>query len=75
MAKPREFKFGFKARLVLQVLTGTKSAAPVCRNHKIHEPLFTYWKNQFLEHASILRLVNDRERFADGRCTYHKDGI
>lgn len=54
MAKPREFKSDFKARIVLQVLTGTKSAAQVCREHKIHEQLFTRWKNQFLERASLV---------------------
>jgi transposase len=54
MAKPREFKSDFKARVVLQVLTRTKSAAQVCREHKIHEQLFTRWKNQFLERASLV---------------------
>ena len=54
MAKPREFKSDFKARVVLQVLTGTKSAAQVCREHKLHEPLFTRWKHQFLERASLV---------------------
>ena len=54
MAKPREFKPEFKARVVLQVLTGSKSAAQVCREHKIHEQLFTRWKNQFLDRASLV---------------------
>ena len=54
MAKPREFSSEFKARVVLQVLTGTKSAAQVCREHKLHEQIFTRWKNQFLERASLV---------------------
>ena len=70
MAKPREFKSEFKARIVLQVLTGTKSAAQVCREHKIHEPLFTPWKNQFLQRASLVfdrhdQLPEQVERIAE----------
>lgn len=53
-AKPREFTSDFKARAVLQVLTGAKTAAQVCRGHTLHEQLFKRWKNQFLEGASLV---------------------
>jgi transposase-like protein len=51
MAKRRAFKQGFKARGVPQVLTGTKTAAQICREHQFSEQLLTSWKGQLLAHA------------------------
>ena len=54
MRKPRDFKSELKARAVLQVLQGTKSAAQICRELQINEPLLSRWKKQFLEQASTI---------------------
>ena len=54
MRKHREFKPAQKSRAVLQVLTGEKSAAQICRELQIAESLLSRWKKQFLEHASTL---------------------
>jgi transposase-like protein len=51
MAKRRAFKPGFKGRGVPQVLTGTKTAAQICREHQFSEQLLTSWKGQLLAHA------------------------
>jgi transposase len=54
MQKHRSFKPEFKARVVLQLLTGEKSAAQICREHKLSEQLLSNWKKQFLENAGIV---------------------
>lgn len=53
MAKHRTFKPEFKARVVLQVLTGTKTAAQVCREHQLSEQLLAAWKKQLVAHADL----------------------
>jgi transposase-like protein len=48
MKKHRSLKLEQKARGVLQVLTGQKSAAQICRELQISESLLSRWKKQFL---------------------------
>jgi transposase len=64
MAKHRTFKPEFKARVVLQVLTGAKTAAQVCRQHQLSEQLLTSWKKQLLAHADLV-FVQERESTAE----------
>lgn len=52
MKPHRIFKSEFKARVVLQLLTGTKSAAQLCREHSLSDQLLSNWKKQFLDNAS-----------------------
>ena len=52
MTKIRTHKPQLKAQVVLQVLTGAKSAAQICRDLQINENLLSRWKQQFLTHAS-----------------------
>jgi transposase-like protein len=59
MRKRRAFSAEFKARVVLEVLSGARSAAEVCREHQIKPQLFASWKAQFVENAPQL--------FAQGR--------
>jgi transposase-like protein len=54
MPKHREFKPAQKSRAALQVLTGERSAAHICRDLQIHPNLFSRWKKQFLEQASLV---------------------
>jgi transposase len=54
MKKHRQFKPAQKSRAVLQVLTGEKSAAQICRELQIGESLLSRWKKQFLEQASLV---------------------
>ena len=51
MRNRRIFSAEFKARVVLEVLSGAKNAAEVCREHQIKPQLFASWKAQFLENA------------------------
>lgn len=54
MSKSRTYKPQLKAQVVLQVLTGAKSAAQICRDLQINENLLSRWKQQFLTHASLI---------------------
>jgi len=70
MQKHRSFKPEFKARVILQLLSGEKSAAQICREHRLSDQLLANWKKQFLENAdSIFDQVRDgsfeQERIAE----------
>jgi len=54
MSKRRRFSGQFKAQVVLEVLTGVKRAAHVCREHDIKETVFDRWKQEFIERAPEL---------------------
>lgn len=50
--KRRKFSAEFKAELILEVLTGAKSQAEICREHQVSAQQFSNWKRQFLANAS-----------------------
>jgi len=50
--KHRTFSPEFKAQAVLAVLSGSKTAAEICREHQIKPDLFSKWKAAFLENAA-----------------------
>ena len=50
----RTFAPEFKAKVVLDVLTGTASQAEVCRKHRISPSLFALWKTTFLQRLPVL---------------------
>ena len=52
MSSRRRFTPQFKAQVVLDVLTGTKSVAEVCREHSLKDSLVMRWKRTFLERAA-----------------------
>lgn len=52
MRQRRNFSAEFKAKVVLEVLNGIKSAAELCREHNLKPDLLSHWKNQFLANAS-----------------------
>jgi len=52
MPKHRTFTPDYKAQLVLEVLSGAKTAAEVCREHQLKPDLFSKWKSQFLTNAA-----------------------
>ncbi len=54
MTKNRTHKPQLKAQVVLQVLSGTKSAAQICRDLQINETLLSRWKQQLLTHAALV---------------------
>jgi len=60
MLKRRTFTPEFKARIVLEDLTGLRSAAEICREHRLSPYLLSRWKAELLERAP--------EIFATKRC-------
>ena len=54
MKKRRRFTPEFKAKVVLDVLTGTQSPAEACRKHTLSPNLLGLWKSTFLERAYTL---------------------
>ena len=48
----RQFSPEFKARVVLEVVSGAKSAAEICREHQLKPDLFSKWKAQFVRDAA-----------------------
>ena len=47
----RQFSAEFKAQVVLEVVSGAKTAAEICREHRLKPDLFSKWKAQFLREA------------------------
>jgi len=51
MAKRRKFSAEYKARLVLELLSGQRSAAEIARKEHIKDSLIYEWRAQFVERA------------------------
>lgn len=47
----RNFSAEFKAKVVLEIISGSKSAAEVCREYNLKADLVAHWKNQFVANA------------------------
>ena len=52
MRRRRKLSAEFKTQVVLQVLSGEKRLAAVCREHQLTAQMVGNWKQQFLAHAS-----------------------
>lgn len=48
----RNFTAEFKAKVALEIISGSKSVAEVCRQYSLKPDLVSHWKNQFLANAS-----------------------
>jgi transposase-like protein len=48
MSKRRKFSPEFKSQVVLQLLTGERSMAELCREHQLTSQMVGSWKQQFL---------------------------
>ena len=56
----------FKAKVVLEVLSGTKSFSQACREYEISEQSLSNWKSLFLENAAtIYAKAGDRRNQPD----------
>ena len=49
--KQRTYSSEFKAKVVLEVLSGKRSPSEACRAHKVHSSVLCRWKNEFLKQA------------------------
>ena len=69
-SKRHSFTPDFKFQVVLELLTGEKSAAQLCREHQIGETSLSRWRQQFVENgaqvfASKNKNTVDQERIAE----------
>jgi transposase len=54
MTQRRRFTAEFKARVALEVLSGSKSAAEVCREHQLNSQVLSRWKTELVERAPLI---------------------
>jgi transposase-like protein len=84
MTHRRQFTAEFKAQVVLELLSGAKSSAELCREHQIASSVLADWKAHFLARAASLfngsdpREPQDTTRVAElerlvGRLTLEND--
>ncbi len=52
MTRRRTFTAQFKAQVVLDILSGQKSAAEICRDHQLKPQVVSGWKTDFVTHAA-----------------------
>jgi transposase-like protein len=50
-ANRRQYSAEFKAKVVLQVLSGEKTASDLCRAHKLNPNVLNRWRKEFLEQS------------------------
>ena len=60
MATRRRFSQEFKARVVLEIISGVKSTSEICREHNIKPQLLNQWKTHFYQRAPEI-FKNSRE--------------
>lgn len=53
-ANRRQYTAEFKAKVVLQLLTGEKTSGDICRTHKLNANVLNRWRKEFLEQASSI---------------------
>jgi len=51
MAKRRTFTPEFKFRVILELLSGARTNAQICREHRLAPTVVSDWKERFLERA------------------------
>lgn len=66
MPKHRQFPPEFKAKAVLEIIGGQKTAADICREHSLKPDLVSKWKTQFVANAAK---VFERDEQADPQQT------
>jgi transposase-like protein len=54
MAHRRTFTAKFKTQVVLELLSGAKSMAQLCREHELKDQMVYRWKAEFLERADTI---------------------
>jgi transposase len=58
--KRRTFSAAFKAEVVLQLLSGVKTQAQLCREHELAPQLLLQWKQTFQQNAASVFASNEQ---------------
>ncbi len=67
MATRRRFTPEFKVRVVLELISGAKSLAEVCRHYQLNPQTATRWKGEFLEKAPQLFQTREQDNQEQAR--------
>jgi transposase-like protein len=67
MRQRRQFSAEFKARAVLEVLSGQKRASEVCRERQLKPDLLSRWKTDFVTQAATVFAGDERTQYAEQR--------
>ncbi len=59
MARRRRFSADFKARVVLELITGAKSQSQVCREYELNPNMVSRWKAEFVDRSPELFRSNE----------------
>ncbi|MEM9005771.1 MAG: transposase [Cyanobacteria bacterium P01_F01_bin.86] len=51
--KPRNYGSEFKAKVVLEVISGNRSVSEASRAHKVHASVINRWRHEFLKQAHL----------------------
>jgi len=83
MRTRRAFTSGFKAKVVLEYISGEKSISEACREYQLSPILVSKWRKEFIENSAAIFERNhagseDQHRIADlerlvGRLTLEND--
>jgi len=73
MGRRRRFTPEFKAQVVLEVISGRRTAAEICRQHKIKPQLLSEWKGTFLANAANAFQGEARLREAEARMAQQRE--
>ena len=61
VAKRRRFSPDFKVRVVLELISGTKTQAEACREYSLSPQTISRWKTEFVEKAPQVFRNKERE--------------
>src|SRR5258707_2297928 len=67
MRQRRHFSAEFKARVVLDVLSGQKRASEVCREYQLKPDVLSRWKADFVSQAATVFAGDERTQRAEQR--------
>jgi transposase len=59
MTQRRRFTAEFKAQVVFDLLSGARSAAEICRQHKLNPQLLSHWKSN---HVGTVKISSSPNR-------------
>lgn len=70
MRKRRTFTSEFKARVVLEIISGEKDISATCRVYQLSPVLVSKWRTEFIENAAVIFEKNhkgdeDQDRMAE----------
>lgn len=52
-SKQRNYSSEFKAKVVLEVVSGQRSISEASRAHKVHSSVINRWRNEFLKQSHL----------------------